>query len=284
VITTATEEFRSALLERFAFLDPARVIAIPNGYDPDDFPPGPSRPPSDHFVLTYVGTVFHLTSARGLIAGLRRLQAREPELARGLEVRFIGRVVETEQVYFAETEELGVRLQGYLEHRQALAALKASHATLCLLDDEVGADRIYPAKIFELMYLQTPCLAITPTGALSRLVQLHGLGEVVHPSDTDGIANALARLLRAFRVGGVATQSQSLLPTLGINQFHRKAQAGQFAEVFRTAIGLARAKPPRSGDAQATAAQAMPPQAMDVQPRGAQSMTGGPTVLSSAAK
>ena len=45
VVTTATEEFRSALLERFPFLDESRVVAIPNGYDPEDFPP--SSPAAD---------------------------------------------------------------------------------------------------------------------------------------------------------------------------------------------------------------------------------------------
>ncbi len=42
---TATEEFRENLLRRFSFLDPARVHAIPNGYDPDDFPNLPRRRP-----------------------------------------------------------------------------------------------------------------------------------------------------------------------------------------------------------------------------------------------
>ena len=36
-VVTATEEFRENLLSRFPFLDPGRVFAIPNGYDPDDF-------------------------------------------------------------------------------------------------------------------------------------------------------------------------------------------------------------------------------------------------------
>jgi glycosyltransferase involved in cell wall biosynthesis len=102
-VTTATEAFRSELLARFDFLDPSRVVAIPNGYDPDDFPSPLPSPRPDRFVLTYVGTVFRLTSARGLLDAVRLLHAREPELAKLLEVRFIGRIVETETSYFEDT-------------------------------------------------------------------------------------------------------------------------------------------------------------------------------------
>ena len=70
-VTTATEEFRSALLARFAFLDPERVVAIPNGYDPDDFPSELPEPPRERCVVSYAGTVFRLTSAQGLLAGVQ---------------------------------------------------------------------------------------------------------------------------------------------------------------------------------------------------------------------
>jgi glycosyltransferase involved in cell wall biosynthesis len=70
-VVTATEAFRRELLRRFDFLDPRSVTAIPNGYDPDDFPEAPPEPPEDRFVLTYVGTVFRLTSARPLLEAVR---------------------------------------------------------------------------------------------------------------------------------------------------------------------------------------------------------------------
>jgi hypothetical protein len=46
-IVTATDEFRENLLARFAFVDRGRVFAVPNGYDPDDFPNPLPAPPSD---------------------------------------------------------------------------------------------------------------------------------------------------------------------------------------------------------------------------------------------
>ncbi len=233
-VTTATEEFREALLARFPWLEASRVYTIPNGYDPDDFPPALPAPPAARFVLTYSGTVFKLTSAAGFLEGLRRLHASEPELARLLEIRFVGRIVDTEARHFEGTEALGVTRFGYLEHTTALSHLAESHAALCILDQVDGVERIYPAKIFEIMRLGRPCLALTPEGALSRLVRRHGLGEVVHPRDPAAVASALSRLLRAFRDSTPLAHAP-----VDIERFDRRLQAGEFARAFRRAKELA---------------------------------------------
>lgn len=233
-ITTATEEFRTALLRRFRWLDPSRVHTIPNGYDSDDFPADLPSPSSGRFVLTYSGTVFRLTSAAGFIAGLRLLHARDEALAKLLEVRFVGRIVDTEASHFEGTEGLGLRRLGYLEHGRALWHLAESHAALCILDDVAGVERIYPAKIFEIMRLGRPCLALTPDGALATLVRRHRLGQVVHPRDAEAVAHSLARMLRSF---GDAVPSDHA--PVDIERFDRRAQAADFAQVFRSAKALA---------------------------------------------
>ncbi|HWZ89079.1 MAG TPA: glycosyltransferase [Polyangiaceae bacterium] len=235
-VTTATDEFRTALLARFPFLDPSRVTAIPNGYDPEDFVPGLPSPAANRFTLTYAGTVFRLTSASGLVEGVRLLHEREPELARLLEIRFVGRIVDTEVRYFEGSEALGIRRLGYLDHAQAVEQLAESHAVLCILDEVSGVERIYPAKIFEIMQLGRPCLALTPEGALATLVRRHRAGEVIAPRDSEAIASALSRMLRGFRDGTTAL----FAPPIDIERFDRRLQAGQFADVFRTAVDRAR--------------------------------------------
>jgi len=235
-ITTSTDEFRTALLARFPFLDKERVRAIPNGYDPEDFPSGLPTPSGPRFTLTYVGTVFRLTSARGFIDGLRLFHAREPELAKLLDVRFVGRIVETEAGYFEGSEALGVRLLGYLEHSRAIEELARSHAVLCILDDVSGVERIYPAKIFEIMHLGRPCLALTPEGALANLVRRHEVGEVVAPRNAEAIASALARMVREFRDGPHAPCGGPV----DIERFDRRRQAVEFADTFHAALASAR--------------------------------------------
>jgi glycosyltransferase involved in cell wall biosynthesis len=237
-VVTATEEFRARLLARFPWLRPDRVVAIPNGYDPRDFPSPLPEPPRDRFVATYAGTVFTLTSARGLLGGLRRLHATDPALARRLRVRFLGRVVATEADAFAGCESLGVERVGYVPHAQVLPELAASHFALCLLDDVAGAENVYPAKIFELMHLGRPVLTLAPPGsALARLVESHGMGTVVPPRDEQAIADALRSRLHALARGEnlpVPWRNAPWLP-----RYDRRALAGEFAEILHKAASRA---------------------------------------------
>lgn len=239
-ITTATDEFRAELLARFRFLDPARVVTVPNGYDVDDLPASLPSPPRDRFVVTYAGTVFKLTSPRGLLGAIRRLHAHEPELARLLEVRFLGRVVDTELAHFRGVP--GVVRLGYVPHEQVFPALAGSHLALCLLADEPGAERIFPAKIFELMHLRRPVLTLAPEGALTRLVRAHDVGAVLAPDDEAGIEAALAQHLRAFRDRPYALRDRvDPANVRDVDRFDRFATAGALAEVLRGAAAARRA-------------------------------------------
>jgi glycosyltransferase involved in cell wall biosynthesis len=241
-ITTATEGFREHLLSQISGLEPSRVITIPNGYDPDDVPQPRPEPPRDRFVLTYAGTMFRLTRPAGLLAALRRLHEREPALAQLLEVQVIGRVVDTEAAAFEDSERLGVRRSGYLGKHETMRALAASHMTLCLLDDAQGAERIYPAKVFELMAIGRPCLTLAPPGMLAELASRHRLGPVAHPRDAASIANVLASALHAFRDGRYQASSDAI----GIERYHRREQAAAFAEVMRRVAGQNPAEPNRA--------------------------------------
>jgi glycosyltransferase involved in cell wall biosynthesis len=234
-VTTATEEFREALLGRFPFLDPARVVAIPNGYDPDDFPPALPEPPPDRLSVTYAGTIFKLTSARGLLGAVRRLHSRSPALARRLSLRFAGRIADTELPLFDGMAALGVQRLGYVPHDQVLGVLAESHLVLCLLDDVPGVERIYPAKIFELMHLGRPILTLSPPGALTRLLERHRLGTSIPPRDEAAIAAFLEARLREQAEGRLDHR----LHAQGIKRYHRRALAGEIACVMREAASRA---------------------------------------------
>jgi glycosyltransferase involved in cell wall biosynthesis len=238
-VVTATDEFRARLLSRFPWLEERNVVVIPNGYDPDDFPPDLPEPPTDRFVVTYAGTVFALTSARGLLGGVRLLHQRDSALARLLRVRFVGRIVPTELGAFEDVEGLGAGVErvGYVPHSSVLAELASSHLVLCLLDDVSGAQGVYPAKIFELMHLGRPVLTLAPPGsALARLVESHEMGTVVHPRDERAIADALHSRLRAFARGENLPVPWRNAP--GIRRYDRRALAGEFAQILERAAWM----------------------------------------------
>jgi glycosyltransferase involved in cell wall biosynthesis len=236
-VISATPAFRGNLLAKFPFLPPSCVHAITNGFDPDDFPPDLAPPAGDKFVLTYAGTVFKLTSPRGLLDAVRRLHATAPDLARRLEVRFVGRIVDTEASSFEGMEALGVTREPYLPHSAILHRLAASHAVVCLLSDVPGAERILPAKTFELMRLGRPVLTIAPPGELADLVRAVGLGIALAPADEEGITLRLAGWLGEFAKTGEPPAG----PTIErLSEFDRRHLAGEFARVFRAAAAARR--------------------------------------------
>ncbi len=233
-ILTATEEFRQNLLARYHDLDASRVVTLTNGYDPEDFsrvlatPPPPAYAPGRKLVVTYAGTTFWHTSPRGLFAGLRLLASRAPALANLFDIRFAGRVVDTERAVFEENPLPMVRHLGFRPHEEALSLLAQSHLALVIVDDIPGNTCIYPGKIFDIMAVGRPCLALAPDGALSRLVERHRLGLVVHPREPAAIAQALERIALSFQRG------EPVLPHRpeGLEPYHRRAIAGRLALVL----------------------------------------------------
>ncbi len=232
-VTMATEEFRENLLRRHPFLDSARVVTIENGYDPDDFPATLPSPPTDRYVLAYAGTVFRLTSLRGLLGAIRRLHRDAPALARHLHLEIMGRIVDTELASFEGTEAMQIERRGYVAHDEVLPRLASAHEALCVLDDVPGNERIYPAKIFELMALGRPLLTLSPPGALQRLVEDLELGPVLPPRDEAAIASHLEARIRLFLDGKLDT-SPPRSPKVA--KYHRSAQAARFADVLRASV------------------------------------------------
>lgn len=228
-VTTATEEFRSALLERIRSLDPSRVHFLPNGWDLEDLPERHEMPPKDRFRITYAGTVLRLTSLRNVVSALRILHAERPELAASVELVVYGRVTPSEEAIFKDSEHLGIRLRGYLEHRKALLELTRSHMNLCVLEDLEGAERIYPAKIFELMAIRRRTLVVTKPGALERLARRHRMGEVVSPPEPRAIARILEQHVEAWQAGLYRFEVEPR----DVERFDRKALAGELARLLR---------------------------------------------------
>jgi hypothetical protein len=133
---------------------------------------------------------------------------------------------------------------GYVPHGEVLSRLAEGHWVMCLLDDITGTEKIYPAKIFELMMLDRRVLTLAPEGVLSRLVQRHRLGPVHEPRDSEAIAALLERELRAFRQAPAAyadaNQELRRRDAAGIAQYDRRALAERFAEVLHDAAGRLR--------------------------------------------
>jgi glycosyltransferase involved in cell wall biosynthesis len=207
--------------------DRARVTWIYNGFDPDDFGSQSAGPgvENDRFRLSYVGTLWNLTSAAPLVEAVRQLAADSPELAQRLELVFAGRRTGLQAQLVSEFRSLPCTLveHDYLEHSVAVDLMRGSGALCLLLSDLPGAGRVVPAKLFEYMATGRPILTIAPPGEARELLYGYPGGQY-SPRDIAGIACWLADAIRgnpSTSVGGTVAWDA--------RPYTRDTQAGQLA-------------------------------------------------------
>jgi glycosyltransferase involved in cell wall biosynthesis len=183
----------------------ARATCIYNGYDAEDFAgtatEGVQR---EGYRLVYLGTLWALTDAAPLVAGVSRLAAESPALAKGLEVVVAGRRTPEQTAVLRGLDALPcrVRLVDYVEHGEAVRMMREASGLLLLLSGVPSAERIVPAKLFEYMAARRPIVAVVPEGECRELLRAHPVASIADPADPAAVAAALARELERPRESG----------------------------------------------------------------------------------
>jgi glycosyltransferase involved in cell wall biosynthesis len=171
-----------------------RAQCIANGFDPDDFLSRPATTVDDTYRLTYVGTLWNVTSVEPLVQAVTLLAERSPNLSRRLELTVVGRCTPQQQALLRRLNGLPCRLiqHPYQVHTAALPFLTQATALCLLLADLPGVDRIVPAKLFEYLASRKPIVAIAPRGEVWRILRRHPGATLLEPRDVVGIASRLA--------------------------------------------------------------------------------------------
>jgi hypothetical protein len=243
-ITSVSQVQNADLAERYAWLEPLRMSAIPIGGDPSDFDAlrGQSAPNSAQEIeFSYVGTALPRADPllAMLFAGLKRLRDTAPDLARRVRLRFVGtsnqpgasgnyRVLPLAQK--AGVADLVVEEPGRVPYLEALRILANTHGVLMIGSDEphYTASKIYPA----LMSCR-PWLSIFHEASSAHAI-LSGAGggiALTLPSNQDkealvaAIANGLIRLCEDPASLGHA-DPRAYAP------YTATAIAGQYARIF----------------------------------------------------
>lgn len=184
------------------------TACIYNGYDQDDFQKCSEslsdqvpRPADGAFRLVYTGTLWNLTDISPVVQAIERLNDQGfPELGR-LELVCVGRKTPEQLAALERLKRTAcqLRMVDYCDHAQVATWLDSSHATLLLLADGPGADRVVPAKLFEYLATRKAMLAVVPEGETARIVRQFQQDAVQVPSDPAGIAAWLATRLAVGR-------------------------------------------------------------------------------------
>jgi len=229
---------RDVLRREYPEVTRERIVAIPMGYDPEDFA-GPPPPPFPRFTVLFAGTFYGAPSVRRPPEGLgprlrywigehvldrhtrqirrlleqasplyflhavRGLLDEHPELTSDFRVVFLGKLTPDNQTLL---DELGlgqvVSFIGWVPYEETLRQMRKAHVLLLVvLPCREGWSGFLPGKTLEYLAAGRPILMLGPEGDVGNLVRETQAGIVVDPRDVTGAKAALYGLYLEWKQG-----------------------------------------------------------------------------------
>lgn len=152
-----------------------KVVSITNGFDEEDFVGIPlAEGRRTKFTVSYVGSLYDQETFDNLLVPFRLWNEHHPEDLRQVEFVYAG----AHSKYFNNAGALPFALRdlGYVSHREAIIARMKSDLQL-FSQPAYFKPHIYSGKIFEMLRVGVPILAITRTdGAVAALLDRTGAG------------------------------------------------------------------------------------------------------------
>ncbi len=211
------------------------TACIYNGFDPDDFAFLANEQPrtrTEKIKLSYVGTLWNLTSIAPLVTALEEMFAASPAQTARIELEIAGRRTADQNALLKrlETTNVTLTLHDYLDHAEALRMMQQSDVLVLLLGDYEFAGRVVPAKTFEYMALRNTILALCPEGEVWSILEGMNNATCIAPSDVPKVKTFLTSMLEQHGSAGDTHQGQEK-----IEQFNRVNLTAQLADVLHKA-------------------------------------------------
>lgn len=193
-VIVTTQSFAEHALKTFPQLKPARVILIPNGFEPKDLADVEPQPAQCRIgvpvEITFVGHLGSHTPPDDFIVTLRQALERRPGLVDRVRLRFVGNSAPdiAERVRQAPISHL-IDLTDQVPKPEALRIMRESDALLIL--NPTALNRYIPGKLFDYLAVGTPILVYGGGGEVARIVGELEAGRIVPEGDAAALADAL---------------------------------------------------------------------------------------------
>jgi glycosyltransferase involved in cell wall biosynthesis len=233
-VVTTNRRVKEQIISRHPFLTYHDIDIIPQGYDPEDFPPtitrrgrrsGSGATPGEKMRVTYAGVFWEDRVPDYFLQGLHDLLAEQPRLRGRIEAVFVGNFREENERLVAR---LGlqdtVRVLGYQPHPQCIKEMVDSDLLWLTVSDDTGS----PGKAYEYIGARKPILGLVPEGFLRATIREAG-GTVVEPTDVAGVKNALAGYFEKFEKRHLAGPPDEV-----VHKYNRVSLTNDLVKIFES--------------------------------------------------
>ncbi len=171
---------------------------LPNGFDPEHFPPQEGGASDDTFTILHAGGIYPKRDPTVFLEGLKLFLQRHPEARSHTRVKFAGRIDPATYPLFQQEElKTIIECPGFLPHRVIRKEMRSSSVLLLLLEQVKTASWLYSGKIFEYIGAGRPILSLNPKASpLTEIIEATGFSHVASPDDPEETARALTILYR----------------------------------------------------------------------------------------
>jgi glycosyltransferase involved in cell wall biosynthesis len=268
-IVVNTHEAEREIRRRLPELARKPVIAIPNGFDMDDFAGPAPRSDERAFRIAHTGylhTDLGETRRRArthrllggaaeadvltrshvhLVEAVERLVRADPRVASSLELHFAGVLSDADRraMRVLRDHRCVVREHGYLTHADAVALMRSADLLFLPIHDVPPGKRarIVPGKTYEYLASGKPILAAVPDGdARDLLAACEGVF-LCRPTDFAAMAEIVRARLDAFVAGERAAFGRSTV----LEAYERRRLTHDLVGVFDAVLGACAASPHR---------------------------------------
>lgn len=213
-----TPAMRRFFLQRYPDLPADKFVTITNGYDEEDF--GAIVPsPVPKFEIMYPGMLSQGNrNPRPLFAGIRLALDRKWLPEDGIQITFLGGGPYAKSAMFnQDVDQFNLRdkihiVEERIPYREALRRVAGAEVVVVLSEPlgegpKIEAERQWshlqvPAKVYEILRLGRPMLALVSSGAVAELLERTQSGKPVTPTDTENVALSLKHYYDDFKQNG----------------------------------------------------------------------------------